>query len=459
MKIDASSRNSQAGPRLTLILALRQGTRPRLPLLPICALLLFLLFPRSSASAAALNTGHISGKVLNGSHNNVPVAEQSVTLQLAENNTASDLITLKTDAQGNYAFSALQSDTTVQYAVYTLYQNAQYATDLIDLSKNANQKVDLMVYDATTSVENIAVVQASILISKPDIQTGMLSISEDFFFENLGTTSYVGQLDASHGKPNALSFFLPTGARLLSLGAGFDGYTSTQVDTGFASNAAVVPGTSRFSFSFQVPYSGTGYHFTYKTLYPTVLLTLLTPINVLTTTADLTSKGPTNTKSDTYDSFEGKTLSAGKTIQAQLDGLPTPTKNAQQPSFNPNLIWLIALLIVLLALVGVGAYLYNTRRRQAANSKRQPNRPSRKDATPTHKKATVLASKEVLLQELLALDQAYEVHKLKKAAYYEQRTRLKARLREVMEQPASKQAEKSAETPDKTARSSGKGAK
>jgi len=446
--------------------SLRHSVRnsgPRDLVFLICALLLFLLFPHANAHAVASSgTGHITGKLLNGTHNNAPVANQKVTLQLAENNTARDFITITTDAQGNYAFSALQSDSSVQYALYTFYQNAQYTSDLIDLSKNADQQVNLTVYDATTSTENIAVVQTTILIDKPNPQGGTLTISEDFFFENLGTTTYVGKVDASHGKPNALSFSLPDGAKFLSLGTGFGGYTGTQVNTGFASNAAVLPGTSRFSFSFQVPYTGTSYHFTYKALYPTVELSLLTPTSILTTPQGLTSKGTTNTKSGIYETFQTQTLSANKSVEAQLDGLPAPTKATQQAAtLNPNLLWLVALLIVLMALAGIGGFLYSTRRRKTASSRRKPTTPARQSNTttaPTRKKATV--TREALLQEMLELDQAFEAHKLKKAAYHEQRARLKARLRDLMDtQNEGKPGEKRAETSSKAARSGGKGEK
>lgn len=435
-------------------------------LVPMCVLFLCLLAPHSTASAApAAGTGHIAGKLLNGSQHNAPVANQSVTLQMAEGNSARDLITLTTDAQGNYAFSALESDASVQYAIYTYYQNAQYVSDLIDLSKNANQQVNLTVYDATTSTENIAVVQATILLDKPNSQTGMLSVSEDFFFENLNNTTYVGKLDASHGKPNALIFTLPTGAKLLSLGTGFDGYNSIQVDGGFASNAAIPPGTSRFSFSFQVPYSGTSYQFIYKTVYPTVALSLLTPTSILTTPQGLTSKGPTNTQSGTYAMFQAKTLGANQSVQARLDGLPAPSKatSQQASSLNANLLWLVVLLIVLLALVGVGGYLYNTRRHRATRGRSNASSATRKNAPAaqtTRKSTATPTTREALLQEMLELDKAFEAHKLKKAAYYELRAQLKARLRELMSEQEKRQtSEKRAEARGKAARSSGKGEK
>ena len=51
-------------------------------------------------------------------------------------------------------------------------------------------------------------------------------------------------------------------------------------------------------------------------------------------------------------------------------------------------------------------------------------------------------TQESLLQELLKLDKSYEAGKIKKAAYQDQRARLKARLRLLMdEQPAEQKIE------------------
>jgi 5-hydroxyisourate hydrolase-like protein (transthyretin family) len=407
---------------------------PRLLVFLPCALLILMLFPHA-ARAMDAGTGHISGQLLNGSRNNAPVANQSVTLQIAQNNSARDLVTLTTDSQGRYAFSSLESDSSVQYAVYTLYQGAQYVTDLIDLSKTANQQVNLTVYDATTDSSNLAVVQTDILIDKPGSQTGNVTVSESFVFENLGLTTYVGSLDATKGKPNALLFSLPSGAHYLTLDESFNGYKNTQVDTGFASTAAVPPGTSSFSFSFQVPYTGTSMQFSYQAVYPTVAFSLLTPVDVRTTPLGqgLTDQGTSNTQSGVYQLFAAQTLGAGKSVSVQLAGLPrliatTPVQQA----VNPSLIWLVVALIVLLALSGVGGYLYNARRRAArSRNQKQSASATRRSGEPAVSKKSA-SNKDALLKELLALDQTYEAGKLKKAAYQEQRARLKARLRNLL---------------------------
>jgi len=395
-------------------------------MLSLLACALWLILPGASVGALPTVAGHLSGQVLDGSRQNAPLAHQRVTLQLAEGTTARDLLSLTTDARGRYAFGGLQSAAPARYAIYTLYQGAQYVSDLIDLGKQQVQQVNLTVYDATSSPANLAVVQTSLLLDKPNPQSGLLTISQDLFFENLGLTTYVGKLDASHGRPNALLFALPPGARFLTLAAGFDGYSTIQVEGGFASNAAVPPGTSEFSFSFQVPYTGRRYNFSYQAFYPTLSLTLLTPINLLTTPQGLTSRGPTSTGSGTYQLFQAKQLRAHSSVGAQLSGLPAQLQSTS-PVFDERLLWLVALLVGLLVTGALLGYRWFARRGPARRTGSQ-----RTDLA-SRRQQGVAASREALLREMLELDQTYEAGTLEKAAYRERRARVKARLRTLME--------------------------
>src|SRR5712692_3730633 len=103
------------------------------PLL-VCVLS-FLLFPYALAHAAA--TGRIFGSLLDGTQKSEPVGGQRVTLQTAQNDTIRDLRSVKTDAQGRFAFSGLETGKTISYAVSTAYQGAHYATNFIDLGTSA----------------------------------------------------------------------------------------------------------------------------------------------------------------------------------------------------------------------------------------------------------------------------------------------------------------------------------
>ena len=413
-------------------------------LFPLLLALFFFIIPAPLAHAA--NSGRIFGQLLNGTNHNAPVVGQSVTLQMAQGDNARDLATVKTDAHGGFAFNGLATDKTLNYAIYTRYQGAQYYTSLIDLSTKAVQQINLTVYEATTSTAQIAIVQATVLLHQPDAQVGVLSISEVFFFKNVGTSTYVGSLNASsrvpiyRARPNALLFTLPPGARNLSLDKGFDGYQAIQVDRGFASDAALPPGTSQFIFSFELPYATSSYDLSYDIVYPTVQFSLLLPPSVNLNSNTLTSAGLITADQHPYRLFQAKDLLAGAHIQTQLQGLPV----MQTSSLNQRNIWLIVAVLLALAILSATWFLLRSTRRSQSN--RKYNKKSQATPRSRPEKTQVIANddmqsrQQALVQELLDLDKAYEAGKLKKALYQERRAKTKARLRALMSEAAEKTA-------------------
>ncbi len=403
------------------------------------------LFPLPTFAHAG--TGRIYGQLLDRTKRNAPVAGQRVTLQMAQGDSASDLTNATTDAHGMFSFSGLDTVKTINYAVYTLYQGAQYYTDLIDLSTRPVQQINLTVYDATTSIASVAIVQANVLIDKVDAQNGLITVAENFFFENLGLTTYVGSLQANGGMPNALRFSLPNKAHKLLLSSGFNGYHVIQVDSGFATDAALPPGTSQFAFSFQVPYTTTSYDFAYTVVYPTVDLSLLVPLNIHASSSGLDSQGLVNANQHTYQQFNSQKLLAGDQFHVQLDGLPAAQTSVSPSPFNQNLLWIIVALLLMLAIVGVTWSVYRRSHRQAPTRQKQVSHRGDHESHPSSKD-----QQEALLQELLDLDTAYEAGKIKKVEYQERRVRMKAKLRSLM---STNLVEKTA-TSKKAARSGGK---
>ncbi len=411
----------------------------------VIILLLFFLLPPPLAHAAS--NGRIFGQLLDGTKSNAPVVGQSVTLQIAQGGNARDLTSVKTDAHGTFAFNGLAADKTLNYALFTRYQGAQYYTDLINLSSKPVQQINLITYEATTSSAKIAIVQATVLLHQPDAQAGVLSISEVVFFKNLGTYTYVGSLDASKGKPNALLFTLPPGARKVSLSKGLDGYQAIQVDRGFASNAALPPGTSQFIFSFELPYTTSNYNFSYEIIYPTVQLSLLVPPDLNVNSSKLTSAGLITADQHPYRLFQAKDLLAGTHIQAQLQGLPVPQSQSAPGPLNQNTIWLIVAILLMLAILTITWFILRSTRRDQDHRHRgrliapTADLSAREIRNPAAKN-DLQSKQQALLQELLDLDKAYAAGKLKKSLYQERRAKTKARLRALM-----------AETGEKTAKS------
>ncbi len=406
---------------------------------------LFFLFPFSTAHADS--TGTITGQLLNGTHDNAPMAGQSVTLQMAQGGKSKDLANVTTDAHGTFMFPNLAIDKTIGYAVYIRYQGAQYYSDLINLANKSQQQVNLTVYEATTSTANIAVVQATILVHKPDPQKGIINVSEFYICKNLDTThSYVGSLDASNGKPNALRFSLPHSARNVSLSTGFEGYKAIAVDRGFASDVALLPGVSQFAFAFEIPYSTSDYDFGYMPSLPTVQLSFMVPTDIHASSDVLKSQGVKTADQHPYFLFQGSQLLPGNEIHAELQGLPVVAPPASSSPLNAQpVFWLIAAALVMVAILLVTLFLYRfthrgtsakTTTKQAVKQQSPKDRDEQKAVAPRAKKELSNDRQETLLQELLKLDKAFEAGKIKKAAYQEKRASLKAQLRTLMSEDA-----------------------
>jgi hypothetical protein len=410
--------------------------------------------------AFAASNGRIYGQLLNGTNHNAPVAGQSVTLQMAQGSSARDLTKVTTDVHGAFSFPNLSTDSSTGYALFTDYEGAQYTSDLVHLDKKPVQQVNLTIYEATTSTAKVAVLQATILFHKPDASKNSVTVSELYLFQNLDTRTYVGSLNTGNGtsKPNALLFSLPVGARNVSLSNGFNGYHAIAVNTGFASDAALPPGSSEFSFSFDIPYTASTYDFRYDVMLPTVQLSLMVPTELHATSSAMTSQGITTADNHPYLLLQGQKLLQGNEVHAEIEGLPVnkaliPSDN----SINPVILWLIAGLLVMLAILAVTWFLYRSRRQnQSQVSAKRGKVTSAKTAksvkTPQTAKSASASSKaaqangngngnrsnspkeqeQALLQELLALDKSFEAGKLSKAVYQEKRARTKARLRALM---------------------------
>jgi 5-hydroxyisourate hydrolase-like protein (transthyretin family) len=400
--------------------------------------------PSALAATHAGGDGQISGQLLDGTRANAPIAGQSVTLQMAQGNNSQDLKTLTTDAQGSFSFSNLSTDKTISYAVFTRYQGAQYLSNVLTLNYTAKQQVNVTVYDATQSTGKIAIDNATALFHEPDITNKTVTVSEAFSFTNLDTHSYVGILNAANkGKPNALLFSLPAGAKNINLQKGFTGYNVIQVDHGFATDAALLPGNNDFAFSFDMPYTSSSYDFSYETFLPTVSLSFFVPPDIHASSQILTSQGIVNTSDNNrpYNLLTAKTLPAQKIVDLHLEGLVTQLPADTATSFNPWLIWLIVAGIVVVAAIGIAWFVTSSQRsasaKNAGGKKPSTNQSDKNSATTADKvkkpkPSTAKEREEALLATLLKLDQDYEAGKLSKGAYEEQRGKTKARLRSLL---------------------------
>src|SRR5690242_14210298 len=127
----------------------------------------FIAAPVAAAHPIADGQGTITGKLVNGTHDNAPVANVTVTLQDTVEARAKDAATAKTDTQGRFTFTGLDLSGVDLYSVYTHFQGGIYSTQPVEFGDTAAQQVSLTVYDATTSDANISIKVTTLLVREP----------------------------------------------------------------------------------------------------------------------------------------------------------------------------------------------------------------------------------------------------------------------------------------------------
>lgn len=325
------------------------------PLVLTCVLALGALawFP---ATARAASQGAISGRIVNGTHNNAPVAGQTVTLQVTTaSGSTLDLTTATTDVRGAYRFDNLDIAGTRGYGVTTTFQGGTYGTGLINVATDApSQNADIKVWDATHDDAHLKISLSTVLFREPKARNGLIGVAAFYTVANTGNQAFIGTVEPQNGRPmGLLRFPLPDGARNLTLGVGFDGAQSAQVGGGFGATATVPPGQTEYAFGFDVPYDGSDYSYTYKALYPTDQVAVLVPPDISTDPRDFEAQGLVTAYGSRYQVLGHGKLDAQKTLDARLYRLPQAGERAY---LDPR--WLFALAAVLALGLGFLLALY-----------------------------------------------------------------------------------------------------
>ncbi len=377
----------------------------------------FIAAPVAAAHPLADSQGTITGKLVNGTHDNAPVANFTVTLQDTVEARAKDAATAKTDGQGRFTFTGLDLTGVDLYSVYTHFQGGIYSTQPVDFGDTSTQQVSLTVYDATTSDANISIKVTTLLVREPLQRNGLIGIGEFVTFTNTGKTAYIGQATPLNNDPHTLlRFTLPTGATNVTLGVGFINAQATSVATGFSAAATVPPGDTQFAFAYDVPYQGTQYTLPYESVYSTQQVITLVPPDMFVDDGSYSAQGIVDTFGSRYQVFYVNDLKSSAQATLRLWNLP----KAGEPSYLDFrglviLAGVLAIAIVLLLFLylrrGDLALVFGLVPAEALQAVSKPKGLagfSEEEREARHKR---------LLQDLLDLEQARDQGKLTEALY------------------------------------------
>jgi hypothetical protein len=419
---------------------MRRNLPRALGVLALLAVAIFIAGLGHNVRAANQADATISGVVVNGTHDNAPIANQQVTLQDVGGDAPRDIALSTSDASGRFSFERISDTGSAIYRVTTTFQSGYFVSAPLPLAQIPSSGVTLSVYDESHSAANLRILSATALFREPRPENGLIGVAELFTFQNESATAFVGTTDPVDGQPmDLLRFALPAGATNITLGKGFDSAQAAQVPAGFGANATVPPGQTQFAFVFDLPYTGTSYTFPLKVVYPAEKLTALVPQDITVQSGDFDDKGIITTAGSQYHLLEHGALAADGQAQLRLDALPPPGTPA---TLDARLLTTFAGLLALLLALLVGLYI--RRGDLAAVFGLSPAAVTRRRAKTQRPASSHEEERTALLRQLLALEQARAKGKLDAEAYRREeaatRDQLKALLIQTETQAASASA-------------------
>jgi len=367
--------------------------------------------PIAQPTARATGQGAIAGTLVNGTAGEKSPGNLALTLYAVAPDRSAIMFTrtVTSDAGGEFVFDQLDPSPMTLYAVQAEYLKANYFSDLLTFAHGGlTLTVPITVYETTTDASALRVEQMHLFF---EFAPGRATVSQLSIVSNLGDRAYIAADGVSARFP------LPSNATNVSFEDGVLGGRYQPVAGGFADTEAVLPGVgaTQILFSYDVPYDGKKLDLNLTTAYPVRSVNVLAPEGgVQLSSAQLSAAGTRATQGGNMLNFVGGSLAAGQSLALQLSGAPAfaPTE-ASAEGVSPLLI---ASAILLLAAAGIVAFVWLRQQRAASELAEVED---------------VDARREELLDAIAALDDDFEVGRVRESDYRRERATLKAELVEL----------------------------
>ncbi len=391
------------------------------------AAIAFLLFPVSHATAQTSASGRIEGTVINATSDAPPGSTANLTvtlLSLAQGATSIVTQTTQTDASGRFVFTNLDTTTTTRYLLTTRYSDVDYYSQILAFTTDTPLlSTVLSVYESTENPDVVRILETYLIM---DVKAPWLVIQQVVVLENTSDRVYVNRANVPH--PHTLR--VPILARAIDIQ--FDDQTvdatTLRGDGVLTYTLPIGPGKDQIFFEYAVPYTAPRYEFSLP-LFNDVGRLAVYLVDVGATIHSQQLAPAPNPMEGTPGApklivVAAEKLAAGTTVRASLDRLPASASASPTTSlvpFSDNSM----LTIVLLALAaGVAATLI------AYPLVRRHRQRSEEDAEALDEEEHDERTK--LLQQIAALDDAFEAGEISEMEYKSRRAALKNQVREML---------------------------
>lgn len=384
-----------------------------------------MMLPTPRTDAQSSGQGTITGTITNATKDAKPSSTANLDVVLVtvpQGATSMLTTTVKSDANGKFVFSNLDTISTTRYFVTTHYGEVDYFSDLLVFASPLSTTLvaDFPIYESTEDASVVKVAQTHIVIS---VQAPWLEIQHILALENTSDRVYIGKPLAG---PHRATLTLPVLPKAIDVQ--FDdpniGQTVLIGDTVLTYTLPIGPGRDQIVYQYAVPFTPPAYDFNLNLPFSTDKLGLYLleapDAKIESQQLKLAPNPMGNTPgAPQFISMAGENLQAGTTVQAKLSNLPATTSSSgtaptTAATDNTQTIGLVVLGFALVAAVALLA-IPLVRRRRAAQMVAAELKNERME----------------LLQDIADLDDEFEAGKITEEEYKAERARLKAQLLEL----------------------------
>jgi hypothetical protein len=371
------------------------------------ALLLLMVFSVFPAASAAPTAG-IAGHVIQAADHR-PVAGQPVTLSTYRGETRLSTASATTDALGGFSFGPPPTDAT-GFQLTTTFRGGIYRTPLTSLAE-PNPPVTLKVFAPTTDVTAITQTNWVVWV---DPMPGGIVVQQDFTWNNEGTKAYIGA-DAGGGVVTEVPL-APGATNVQYLGLYLNGGGRIAGST-YQGTQPIAPGRSTATVRYVVT---TLNDLRLVSPFSTGNMHVFVSTDLVVTAPAMTSAGQINDRGRDYQVFTAANVPAEQTITVGLTPTPQAKSDAGPSAIAGIVILLFVVTFTVWRIKGGG------RPRHAGRPPKGSSREARRRPSP--RRAAPRDETEVLLEEIAAIDVAFEEGLLEPATYERVRAAAKERL-------------------------------
>jgi len=405
------------------------GWTHRLPALVLAGIVLA-LSPLLSSPVRGAETITIVGKVANGTDGQGSPEGLEVTLHVIGGDGVVDVSAAATEGDGRFLFPGVDVVEGSSYTISASYQEILYSQTLV--SASLSRPVELLVYEASGSIESIRVQTDVLLIGRADSGEGTITAIEVVTLVNSGDRTFLPNL-SEPGSMSFLRFSRPAGARELEVASDLPGGEVVTVGTGFAIAAPVKPGVHQVSYTYRLPYEGSRLEFEHS--FPmgadTFQLLVNDEAGRLSPVAGLAGQPPPEVSG--YSAWGAEQQEPGSRLTLRLEGLPRPPWHERLGGALTDGPYLKTGLPAALGLVMAGLLVYVLADRRRARVLASPTGGSiqatgQPAGAGSASEAPAPNERSVLVTEIARLDVLYEAGQMLEVDYQRVRRELKSRL-------------------------------